>query len=143
MEKKARGHLLFHSRCCRTVPTCEVEASATRDIAADRAGWVSETAEARVDLALSKAVCNCLNQGRALGFQSIREEAESLYNPRQKMSVEINHTQESLETLYILWLWLKEYGINGMSQEYNTSRSNLMSQIGQHREVQGEVFCSD
>ena len=54
-EKKARGRQPPDSFCCRAAPTCVLEASVTSNTSTDGEGCVRDTAEVRVDLALSKA----------------------------------------------------------------------------------------
>ena len=67
-EKKARGHSLVFSLCCRTAPMCEAEASVTRDTSADREGWVSGMVEERADLAFSNEFWCISDQCNDLGL---------------------------------------------------------------------------
>ena len=63
-EKKARGRQPPDSFCCRAAPMCVLEASVTSDTSADGEGCVSDTADERADLALSKVSCNSWDQLR-------------------------------------------------------------------------------
>ena len=64
----ARGCQLLDSHCCRTAPTCEVEVYVTRYTLVEGEGCTNETADAKVDLADSKAVCISGDQVRVPGL---------------------------------------------------------------------------
>jgi hypothetical protein len=67
LEKKARGRQPPFSYCCRTPPTCESEASVTREMEAMAAGCERLVALRRATLAASKAVVAAGDQASVLG----------------------------------------------------------------------------
>ena len=67
LEKKARGRQPPFSNCCRTPPTCESEASVTREMMALGAGWERLVALARAILAASNAAAAGVDQARDFG----------------------------------------------------------------------------
>ena len=65
LEKKARGRQPPFSNCCRTPPTCESEASVTREMVALGAGC--ERLVALAILAASNAAAAGVDQARDFG----------------------------------------------------------------------------
>ncbi len=68
LEKKASGDHPPFWYCCRTPPTCELEASTAREIEAPGAGCERGTTDMREALAASKAAVASADHNKTLGL---------------------------------------------------------------------------